>query len=148
MVFELFFNCVTVQTKNCAPVFHHALPAYLSDELEGVQKWALSIISPNDMSYHERLSLCNLETLKDRRIELCNSFFYSIMSELCHKLSHLLPDLNEPHYCLHKQRQFKCPVIRAKRYMNIFIPSMSNRWVCTVKPIVLWSFRCSLQLIT
>lgn len=41
----------------CAPVFHHALPAYLSDELEHLQKRALSIISPYDMSYHERLSV-------------------------------------------------------------------------------------------
>ena len=62
----------------CAPVFHRALPACLSDELEGVQKRALSIISSNDMSYHERLPLCNLETLKDRRIELCNTFLDSI----------------------------------------------------------------------
>ena len=104
----------------CAPVFHHALPANLSDELERVQKRALSIISPNDMSYHERLSSCNLQNR-------CNNFFDSIMSEPCHKLSHLLPDLNEPHYCLRKQRQFKRPVIPTKRYMNTFIPSMSNR---------------------
>ena len=75
----------------CAPVLDHALPGYLSEELERVQRRALSIISPNDMSYHERLSSCNLETLKDRRIELCNNFFDSIMSEPCHKLSHLLP---------------------------------------------------------
>ena len=58
----------------CAPVFHHALPAYLSDELERVQKRAFSIIYPYD-TYHERLSLFYLETLKDRRIELCYNFF-------------------------------------------------------------------------
>ena len=78
-------------------VFHHALPDYLSDKLERVRKRALSIISPYD-TYHERLSLCYLETLKHRRIELCNNFFDSIMSEPCHKLRHLLPDLHEPHF--------------------------------------------------
>ena len=44
------------------------------------------------MSYHERPSLCNLETLKDTRIELCKIIFDLIISEPCHKLSHLLPD--------------------------------------------------------
>ena len=60
----------------CAPVFHHALPAYLCDELERVQKRALSIILSNGMSCHDRLSLCNLETLEDRGIELCKIFFW------------------------------------------------------------------------
>ena len=66
---SFYSTCTRPVLEYCAPVFHHGLPAYLSDELECVQKRALSIISPNDMSYHERLSLCNLETLKDRRIE-------------------------------------------------------------------------------
>ena len=126
-IVSFYSTCIRPVLEYCAPVFHHALPAYLSDKLERVQKRTLSMISPNDMSYHERLSLCNLETLKDRRIELCNNFFDSIMSEPCHKLSHLFPDLNEPHYCLRNQRQFKRPVILTKRYMNIFILSMSNR---------------------
>ena len=89
-----------------APVFHHALPAYVSDELERVKKRALSFSLPNDMSYHKRLSLYNLETLKDRRIELCKNVFDLSMSEPCHKLSHLLPDLHKPYYCLREQRQF------------------------------------------
>ena len=119
-IVNFYSTCIRPVLEYCAPVFHHALPTYLSDELERVQKGALSIISPNDVSYHERLSLCNLGTLKDRRIELCNNFFDSIMSEPCHKLSYLLPHLNEPHYCLRKQRQFKRPVTRTKRYMNAF----------------------------
>ena len=52
---------ITPVLEYCAYVFHHALPAYLRDELEHVQNQALSIISPYDMSYHERLSLFNLE---------------------------------------------------------------------------------------
>ena len=124
---SFYSTCIRPLLEYCAPVFHHALPAYLSVELERVQERAWSIISPNDMSYHERLSLCNLETLKDRRIELRNNFSDLIMSEPCHKLRHLLPDLNGPHYCLRKQRQLKRPVIRTKHHMNTFIPSMSNR---------------------
>ena len=96
-IVSFYSTCITPVLEYCAPVFLHALPAYLSEELERVPKRALSIMAPNDMSYHERLSLCNLETLKDRRIELCNNVVDSIMSEPCHKLSRLLPDLSEPH---------------------------------------------------
>ena len=49
-VVSFYFTCIRPVLEYCAPVFHHALPAYLSDEPERVQKRALSIISPNDMS--------------------------------------------------------------------------------------------------
>ena len=55
-IVSFYTTCIRPVLEYCAPVFHHALPAYLSDELERVQKRALSIIFPNDMSYHERLS--------------------------------------------------------------------------------------------
>jgi len=60
-IISFYSTCIRPVMENCAPVFHHTLPAYLNDELEHVQKRALSIISPYDMSYHERLSLFNLE---------------------------------------------------------------------------------------
>lgn len=42
------FYCTMIRPvlEYCAPVFHHALPQYLSDDIEGVQKRALSIICP------------------------------------------------------------------------------------------------------
>ena len=60
-IISFYSTCIRPVMEYCAPVFHNALPAYLSDELEHVQKRALSIISPYDMSYHERLSLFNFE---------------------------------------------------------------------------------------
>ena len=119
-IVSFYSTCIRPVLEYCAPVFHHALKAYLIDQLERAQNRALSIISPYDVSYNESLSLCNLETLKDRRIELCNNFFVLKYLSLSHKLSHLLPDLNEPYYCVRKR-----PVIRTKRYLNTFIPSMS-----------------------
>ena len=42
------FYCTVIRPvlEYCAPVFHHALPQYLSDDIERVQKRALSIICP------------------------------------------------------------------------------------------------------
>ena len=66
------FYCTTIRPvlEYCAPVFHHALPAYLNEEIERIQKRVLSIILP-DMSYRECLDRLGLQTLYDRRNELC-----------------------------------------------------------------------------
>ena len=54
----------------CCVVWHHALPSYLSQELEGIKKRALKIIV-TAFSYSEALQLLNLRTLDERRSELC-----------------------------------------------------------------------------
>ncbi|CAB4022029.1 RNA-directed DNA polymerase from transposon BS, partial [Paramuricea clavata] len=45
-------------------------PQYLSDKLERVQKRALWIIYPGS-DYGEALKISKLESLKDRRVDLC-----------------------------------------------------------------------------
>ena len=52
-------------------VFHNVLPAYLSDELEKLQRRALRIIYP-DLSYTKALMKSNLSKLHTRRNELTN----------------------------------------------------------------------------
>ena len=54
----------------CCVVWHHALPSYLSQELERIQKHALKIIVPA-LSYSEALQALNLRTLDERHNELC-----------------------------------------------------------------------------
>ena len=54
----------------CSVVWHHALPSYLSQELERIQKRALKIIVPA-LSYSEALQFLNLRKLDERRNELC-----------------------------------------------------------------------------
>jgi len=46
-----FTTCKRPVAEYACPVFHTALPQYLSDQLERLQKWALRIISTNDLSY-------------------------------------------------------------------------------------------------
>ena len=53
----------------CCVVRHHALPSYLSQELECIQKRAFKVIVPA-LSYSEALHSLNLRTLDERRSEL------------------------------------------------------------------------------
>ena len=50
----LLYLCKTV-LEYCAPVFHHAIPSYLSEDLERIQKRALNVISPGH-SYCDNLA--------------------------------------------------------------------------------------------
>ena len=76
-IISFYLTCIRPVFEYCAPFYHHALPDYLSNYIEHVQKRALSIISPG-LLYLDNLSLFNLNSLKDRRIEQCNKFRLSI----------------------------------------------------------------------
>ena len=57
-----YLTCIRPVTEYACPVFHNALPAYLSAELEQLQKRAMRIIFPF-VSYSDALHQANLETL-------------------------------------------------------------------------------------
>ena len=56
-----------------ACVVFAALPQYLSDSLERIQKRALAIIFPGS-TYSEALNLASISTLQDRRSAACHEF--------------------------------------------------------------------------
>ncbi len=123
-IFSFYCTCIRPVLEYCAPVFHHALPGYLSDDLERIQKRALSIISPY-LSYSDSLTTFNIGTLKDRRQKLCKNLFDNVVRNKDHKLHHLLPPENTPYYNLRRHRPFDCPAARTNRFKNSFIISMS-----------------------
>ena len=61
-----YLTCIRPVTEYACPVFHKALPAYLSAELEQLQKCAMRIIFPF-VPYSDALHQDNLETLSRRR---------------------------------------------------------------------------------
>ena len=95
------FYCTTIRPvlEYCAPVFHHALPAYLTEDIERIQKRALSIISPAK-SCLECFDSLGLPTLYDRCNGLCRQWFDSIAINPGHKLYHLLPPRKQSSYNL------------------------------------------------
>ena len=62
------FHCAFIRPvlEYGAQVIHYALSEYLQENIERVQKRALSFIFPG-ITYKERLELANLNTLSSRR---------------------------------------------------------------------------------
>ena len=80
------------------PAFHFSLPKYLMQELERVQKRAMSIICPG-VSYHEALVIINFKELVTHRDEIFESLFHTIVNDNNHRLK-LLPAPHESTYSL------------------------------------------------
>ena len=120
------FYCMTIRpvSEYCSPVFHHALPQYLSDDIERVQKRALSIISQGYLRYEATINL-SFTTLKSRRLELCKMLFNTISSP-SHKLSSLLPPSHQSEYNLRQCHLYNLLRICTERFKRSFIPSMGK----------------------
>ena len=72
------FYCTTIRAvlQHCAPVYHLALPQYLSDDIERVR----SMIFSSRLSYSECLAKFGVDALLARQVTLCSKLFSSIMS--------------------------------------------------------------------
>ena len=110
----------------CSPVFHHALPKYLCNDIERVQKRALSIIMPNN-SYEASLVNFNLTTLQARREQQCFKLFDSISGD--HKLSGLVPLPKNCNYNLRNKIKYLMPRFHTDRFRLSFIPAMCSRFL-------------------
>ena len=63
---SVYYALIRSILEYCSEVWNYAIPQYLSDELEKVQKRAMRIIFPGH-SYDEALQLANCTRLSDRR---------------------------------------------------------------------------------
>ena len=99
-ILKIYPSTVRPVLENVAPVWQ-AIPAYLSDAIERVRKRALYIICAESESYVLALQLRELDSLDNRRDDLCNRYMTQMKSP-SHPLHHLLPCplLNEPKYNL------------------------------------------------
>ena len=117
--------CIRPVTEYACPVFHNALPAYLSAELEQLQKRAMRIIFLF-VPYSDALHQANLETLSRCRQSITTKLFDSICCNPYHKLHELLPPHNNYEVKLRRKRKFNVPLAKTKRLMNTFIHSNCN----------------------
>ena len=77
----LFYSSCIISIKDYAvPTFHFSLPKYLMQELERIQKRAMSIICPG-VIYHEALVIMNFEELPTHHDEICDSLFHTIVND-------------------------------------------------------------------
>ena len=108
----------------CCVAWHHALPSYLSQELEGIQKRALKIIVPA-LSYSEALQALNLRTLDERRNELCVKTLSKI-SRGGPLVKHLPMTSQQSHpYQTRGATKYILPKCRTERLRRSFSPSTS-----------------------
>ena len=79
-----YLTCIRPVTEYACSVFLNALPAYLSAELEQLQKGAMRIIFLF-VPYSDALHQANLETLSRRRQSITTKLFDSITCNSDHK---------------------------------------------------------------
>ena len=106
---QFYCACIRSVLEYACQLFHSSLPAYLSDQLERIQKRSLRIIHP-DLNYIEALTKSSMSTFQDRRELLCRKLFMDIVDNKGHKLHHLLPPLNAITYRTRKSRKFRVPL--------------------------------------
>ena len=116
-----YCTCIRPLLEYCAPVFHHAIPKYLSDDLERIQKRALHIITPGN-SYRENLACHGLRSLQSRRDALCHKLFESMSHD--QRMCSLFLPKHSAKYNLRHTRQFSLPRFRTERFKRSFIPTM------------------------
>ncbi len=89
---------------------------------------AFRIIFP-DQHYKEALRNTNTPSLYDRRQELTTKLFKDIVNNPEHKLTNLLPPLNNDNtHFLRKNRKFNVPLYKTYRFGNSFITYNSNKF--------------------
>ena len=118
--------CIRSSLDYACPAFHHALPKYLCDELERVQKRALACIFPA-IHYHDALSRAKIKSIDEHHEELTNRLFDKILRNPTCKLNQLIPDgVGHIEYDLRCQRTLHFPITKTQRFLNSFIISSSN----------------------
>ena len=118
-----YTTCIRPVAEYACPVFHTALPQYLSDQLERLQKRALRIISTNELSYRQALEVFSIPTLYARREAIGNSMFQEISNNNNHKLYSLLPPPYLGTLRTRKIRKFQVPRFKTNRFRDSFIVS-------------------------
>ena len=126
---SFYTTCIRPVAEYACPVFHTALPQYLSDQLERLQKRALRIISTNDLSYRQALEVFNIPTLYDRREAIGNSMFQEISNNNNHKLYSLLLPPYLDTLRTRKNRKFQVPRFNTNHFRDSFIVSHCQQHV-------------------
>jgi len=112
--------CIRSVIDYAAPVFHYALPKYLSNELERTQRRALRIIYPYT-EYHQTLSRLGLPTIAEHHDNICKRNFESIGSDSQHKLRKLLPPAFSTRFKLRHPRTYSFPHCKTNRFKNSYL---------------------------
>ena len=90
----LYMTCIRSILSYTVPVFYYALPKYLQNDLERVQKRALSIIFPG-LAYNKAFEVVDIQTISDYNGSICDKTFKYISNNTSHRFRKLLPALTQ-----------------------------------------------------
>lgn len=121
-----YTSCIRPVLEYACVVYHHALPAYLVDDIEYIQKRCLRIIYSYCLSYLDRLSAAGITSLVERRDNLCHSVYQSISGDSTNRLFKYLPPVRiDHHYNLRNMRSRTIPRCKTDRLNNSFFIAQS-----------------------
>ena len=78
-IIQFYKSCIRSVLEYASIVFHQSLPKYLSEDIERIQRRALSIIYP-DLNYKDALTESGDITLYERRERASQKFFQQILN--------------------------------------------------------------------
>ena len=111
-IIKFYTTCVRPVMEFSCQVFHFALPSYLPNALERVQKRVLSIIYPLT-GYADCSQKSGIKPLSDRRVDACEKLFNEITITPAANMHNHIPSRYFPNYDLRHSRSFV--VLRPKR---------------------------------
>ena len=119
---EIYFTLIRSVLEYCCPVWHNALPLYLAERLERVQKRAFRIILP-EYTYSDALIFLKCPRLVERREKLCLKTLENI-PERSPLFNHIpAPRATCYDYNLRKPNALTTIKCRTERYRRSFFPS-------------------------
>ena len=119
-IVKVYISLVRSVLEYACQLRHAGLTDHQRDMLESIQQRALKIAFPS-LDYEEALVSAKLQSLYQRRQELCRRLFNSAQDP-SHKLHPLLP---HPRKITHNQRnpsKYPLPKCNTNRYKDSFIP--------------------------
>ena len=125
----LFYNtCIHSVIDYAVQIFYYALPAYLLQGLEPIQKRAIMRIICHGIEYQQALAQMSLPTVAKHHQNICMCTFECIISDSNHKktLRKLLPPLFKSNYNLRHACTFTLPQCKTNRFKNSFFMASSK----------------------
>ena len=122
---QIYIGYIRPVLEYCVPVFNGSLTLDHVQKLERIQKRVCKIILGNSyLNYEDALKRCKLDTLKDRREQLCYAFAVSVtQNPHCKNWLPERPDISMILRNKHKYMQYRC---RTSRFKQSAIPYFIN----------------------
>ena len=117
----------SILEQSCV-VWHSSLTQENSNDLERVQKAAVQIIlGVKNVDYQEALIKIDLDTLENRREELCKNFAIKCVKSDKKKIQNMFPVKNKEHNMdTRKSEQYLVKYANTKRFQSSSIPYMQG----------------------